>query len=115
MSAAAFTIFWMKVDNNILLNVVILNFLHSDGKYLTKNEHEVVKVVICAILISGTVELTFCGVNLCSQVKLEWHSLVFCSLGAIAGMIFGLEVLFKNYSRTTLKSYGISFLIGKEI
>ena len=33
MSAAAFTIFWMKVDNNILLNVVILNILHSDGKY----------------------------------------------------------------------------------
>ena len=27
-----------------------------------------------------------------SKVKLEWHSLVFCSLGAVAGMIFGLEV-----------------------
>ena len=33
-----------------------------------------------------------CEKNLCCQVKLEWHSLVFCSLGAIAGMIFGLEV-----------------------
>jgi len=27
------------------------------------------------------------------KVKLEWHSLIFCSLGAIAGMIFGLEVV----------------------
>ena len=27
------------------------------------------------------------------KVQLEWHSLVFCSLGAVAGMIFGLEVV----------------------
>merc|ERR550525_2065899 len=27
------------------------------------------------------------------KVKLGWHSLVFCSLGAVAGMIFGLEVV----------------------
>ena len=27
------------------------------------------------------------------KVKLEWHSLVFCSLGAAAGMVFGLEVV----------------------
>ena len=28
------------------------------------------------------------------KVKLEWHSLVFCSLGAAAGMVFGLEVIY---------------------
>ena len=59
-------------------------------KYLTKNDHEV------QTESRDLCDFRNCGVNLCSQVKLEWHSLVFCSLGAIAGMIFGLEVLFKN-------------------
>ena len=27
------------------------------------------------------------------QIKLEWHSIVFCSFGAMFGMILGLEVL----------------------
>ena len=25
------------------------------------------------------------------QIQLEWHSIIFCSLGAMFGMIFGLE------------------------
>jgi len=32
------------------------------------------------------------------KVKLEWHSLVFCSLGAVAGMVTGLEVVDKALS-----------------
>ena len=27
------------------------------------------------------------------QIQLEWHSIIFCSLGAMFGMIFGLDVL----------------------
>jgi hypothetical protein len=27
------------------------------------------------------------------KVKLEWNSIIFCSLGAAAGMVFGLEVV----------------------
>ena len=27
------------------------------------------------------------------KIKLEWHSIVFCSCGALFGMIFGLEVI----------------------
>ena len=27
------------------------------------------------------------------KIKLEWHSIIFCSLGAACGMIFGLEYL----------------------
>ena len=27
------------------------------------------------------------------KIKLEWHSIVFCSLGALFGMVFGLDVL----------------------
>ena len=26
------------------------------------------------------------------KIKLEWHSVVFCSFGAIFGMVLGLEV-----------------------
>jgi hypothetical protein len=27
------------------------------------------------------------------KIKLEWHSITFCSLGALFGMVFGLDVL----------------------
>ena len=27
------------------------------------------------------------------QIALEWHSIIFCSLGAIFGLIFGIEVV----------------------
>ena len=60
MSAAAFTIFWMKVANNILLYVVILNILQSDDKYLTKNEHEV-QTESCDLC---DFDFRNCGVNL---------------------------------------------------
>ena len=52
-----------------------------------------------------------CKKNLCCQVKLEWHSLVFCSLGAIVGMIFGLEV---SLQEQRLKFMEIDFALGKK-
>ena len=34
------------------------------------------------------------------KIKLEWHSVVFCSFGAIFGMVLGLEV--GNTSHSTI-------------
>ena len=101
MSAAAFTIFWMKVANNLFLCVVIF---HSYGNYTMKNCHG-----------AQTKSCDPCGfdssLNLCCQVKLEWHSLVFCSLGAIVGMIFGLEVTLQEQRLTFME---IDFALGKK-
>jgi len=65
----------------------------------------IIKVMTLALGIKPAVARDFslmiqsCGMSAAAftifwmKVKLEWHSLVFCSLGAIAGMIFGLEVV----------------------
>jgi hypothetical protein len=37
------------------------------------------------------------------QIKLEWHSIIFCSTGALFGMIFGLEVLDQHLDPPTKK------------
>ena len=81
--------------------------------YPTNNEHEVptdeyAQVCKVAEYYSLMFDPRNCEKNLCCQVKLEWHSLVFCSLGAIAGMIFGLEVTLEEQDFKSWKN--IEFL-----